>query len=293
MDEAVRLSAVPLVTNQIEYHPYLDQTAVIAAARKAGLSVTAYYGMADGKVFDDPLLKDIAAGHGKSVAQVVLRWLVQQEGVITLSKTVSAPRAAENFAIFDFALSASENGGDPRAGAAGWPHRFAAGPCPGVGQGGLNDARKAGRGYPRFFNCCSRKKMNRPDPTINAAPSTMPVCGTSPKNSQPKTTAHSRSVYCSGATVAASDIFSARLTITCAVMATMPSRKSKPRSVLEVMGLPIEGCDHQTGNQRARNLEEDQRAIRRAAQATPGNQHEGEGQRAENGDDRWCGEHRF
>lgn len=108
MDEAVRLSAVPLVTNQIEYHPYLDQTAVIAAARKAGLSVTAYYGMADGKVFDDPVLKDIAAGHGKSVAQVVLRWLVQQEGVITLSKTVSAPRAAENFAIFDFALSASE-----------------------------------------------------------------------------------------------------------------------------------------------------------------------------------------
>ena len=108
MDEAVRLSAVPLVTNQIEYHPYLDQTAVIAAARKVGLSVTAYYGMADGKVFDDPVLKDIAAGHGKSVAQVVLRWLVQQEGVITLSKTVSAPRAAENFAIFDFALSASE-----------------------------------------------------------------------------------------------------------------------------------------------------------------------------------------
>jgi len=108
MDEAVRLSAVPLVTNQIEYHPYLDQTTVIAAARKAGLSVTAYYGMADGKVFDDPVLKDIAAGHGKSVAQVVLRWLVQQEGVITLSKTVSATRAAENFAIFDFALSASE-----------------------------------------------------------------------------------------------------------------------------------------------------------------------------------------
>lgn len=108
MQEAVRLSAAPLVTNQIEYHPYLDQTPVVAAARRAGLSVTAYYGMADGKVFDDPVLKEIAAGHGKSVAQVVLRWLVQQEGVITLSKTVSAARAAENFAIFDFALSPSE-----------------------------------------------------------------------------------------------------------------------------------------------------------------------------------------
>jgi len=108
MAEAIRLSDAPLVTNQIEYHPYIDQGAVLAAARKAGLSVTAYYAMADGKVFADPVLAGIGAGHGKSVAQVILRWLIQQDGVIALSKTVGAARAAENLAIFDFELSAEE-----------------------------------------------------------------------------------------------------------------------------------------------------------------------------------------
>lgn len=108
MREAIALSDAPLVTNQIELHPYLDQSTVTAAARKAGLSITGYYGMADGKVFAEPVLKDIAASHGRSVAQVVLRWLVQQDGVIALSKTVSEARAAENLAIFDFALGLAE-----------------------------------------------------------------------------------------------------------------------------------------------------------------------------------------
>ncbi len=108
MDEAVSLSKAPIVTNQIEYHPYIDQDMVIAAAKAAGMSVTGYYGMADGKVFADPVLKDIAASRGKSVAQVVLRWLVQQQGVIALSKTVSEARVDENLAIFDFTLSVAE-----------------------------------------------------------------------------------------------------------------------------------------------------------------------------------------
>lgn len=104
MAEAIRLSKAPIVTNQIEYHPYLDQTKVIEAARRAGLAVTAYYGMADGRVFTDPILQDIAARHHKSVAQVVLRWLVQQPGIVALSKTVGEARAAENLAVFDFEL---------------------------------------------------------------------------------------------------------------------------------------------------------------------------------------------
>lgn len=108
MEEAIGLSDAPLVTNQIEYHPYLDQKVVIGSARSAGLSITAYYGMADGQVFADPALREIGARHGRSVAQVVLRWLVQQEGVLALSKTVAETRAAENLAIFDFELSAEE-----------------------------------------------------------------------------------------------------------------------------------------------------------------------------------------
>ena len=108
MAEAEALSPAPLVTNQVEYHPYLSQARVLAAARRMGMSVTAYYGMADGKVIGDPVIKAIAARHGRTEAQVVLRWLVQQPGVVALSKTVSEARAAANQAIFDFALSAEE-----------------------------------------------------------------------------------------------------------------------------------------------------------------------------------------
>jgi len=108
MAESIKLSKAPLVTNQIEYHPYLNQNAVIAAAKNAGMAITGYFGMADGKVFSDPTLIDIASAHGKSVAQIVLRWLIQQNDVIALSKTVSEARAAENIAIFDFELSADE-----------------------------------------------------------------------------------------------------------------------------------------------------------------------------------------
>ena len=108
MAEAEALSAAPLATNQVEYHPYLSQAPVLAAAHKAGMSVTAYYGMADGKVIGDPVIKAIAGRHGRSEAQVVLRWLVQQPGVVALSKTVSEVRAAANQAIFDFALSSEE-----------------------------------------------------------------------------------------------------------------------------------------------------------------------------------------
>ncbi|PTQ07441.1 2,5-didehydrogluconate reductase [Sphingomonas oleivorans] len=105
MAEAIALSEAPLVTNQVEYQPYLDQTAVLEAARAAGLSLTAYYAMADGKVVTDPAIQAIGARYGKSAAQVVLRWLVQQEGVIALSKTANPKRISENFAIFDFTLS--------------------------------------------------------------------------------------------------------------------------------------------------------------------------------------------
>lgn len=108
MAESVKLSKAPIVTNQIEYHPYLDQSIVLKAARESGMSITAYYAMADGKIINDPVVKDIAAAHGKSEAQIVLRWLIQQEGVITLSKTVSEERARNNFEIFDFELTNGE-----------------------------------------------------------------------------------------------------------------------------------------------------------------------------------------
>lgn len=108
MAEAVRLSAAPLATNQVEYHPYLDQMKVLEAAETYGMALTAYYAMADGKVVNDPVLNEIGAAHGKSAAQVVLRWLVQQPDVVALSKTSTESRLAENLAIFDFVLTPEE-----------------------------------------------------------------------------------------------------------------------------------------------------------------------------------------
>jgi 2,5-diketo-D-gluconate reductase B len=81
---------------------------VIKKARETGMSVTAYFLMADGAVMGDEVLKDIGAKHSKSAAQVVLRWAVQQKDVIALSKTATTSRIAENFDVFDFALSPDE-----------------------------------------------------------------------------------------------------------------------------------------------------------------------------------------
>ena len=108
MNEAVAASDAPIATNQVEFHPYLDQSKLLSAAREKGISLTAYYLMADGRVPKDPVLQDIGAKHGKTAAQVVLRWAVQQDGVIALSKTATESRLKENFDVFDFELSADE-----------------------------------------------------------------------------------------------------------------------------------------------------------------------------------------
>ncbi|MCF3638558.1 aldo/keto reductase [Rhizobium sp. TRM95111] len=108
MAEAVRLSTAPLATNQVEYHPYLDQFKVLEAAESYHMSVTAYYAMADGRVPKDPVLKEIGARHRKTAAQVALRWLIEQPGVVALTKTATESRLKENFDIFDFTLSAEE-----------------------------------------------------------------------------------------------------------------------------------------------------------------------------------------
>lgn len=108
MREAAALSAAPLVTNQIEFHPYLNQDAVRAEAAALGMTVTAYFGMADGKVLTDPVIGEIAARLGKTPAQIALRWLVQQDNVVTLTKTLRRDRAEANARVFDFALSADD-----------------------------------------------------------------------------------------------------------------------------------------------------------------------------------------
>lgn len=104
LKESIERSKAPIVTNQIEAHPYLDQDAMAEAASAADVAITAYFGMADGEVPRDPVLQAIGKKYGKSAAQVGLRWLIER-GFIALSKTAKPERVAENFDVFDFELS--------------------------------------------------------------------------------------------------------------------------------------------------------------------------------------------
>jgi len=105
--DAVKLTTEPLVNNQIECHPYLDQSKIIAASRKAGLAVTAYSPIARGQVKGDAVLMRIGKAYGKTAAQVCLRYLVQHD-VIVIPRTSRPERLKENFEIFDFKLSSAE-----------------------------------------------------------------------------------------------------------------------------------------------------------------------------------------
>src|ERR1700730_12196359 len=108
MTRAGQLSETAPVTNQFEYHPYLDQRTLVSAAREAGLAITAYCAMAIGRVFTDPTLREIADRNGRTVSQIVLRWLIQQPAVVALSRSTDPTRVAENAAIFDFELPAAD-----------------------------------------------------------------------------------------------------------------------------------------------------------------------------------------
>jgi 2,5-diketo-D-gluconate reductase B len=107
LDAAVKVSTEPLVCNQFECHPFLDQSKLIAACRAHGLAVVAYSPIAQGKVRDSDALARIGKAHGKTAAQISLRFLVQQD-IVVIPRTSKVERLSENAAIFDFALSERE-----------------------------------------------------------------------------------------------------------------------------------------------------------------------------------------
>ncbi len=107
LDEAVKLASEPLVTNQIEVHPFLDQGKVLAVCRNHGVSVTAYCPLARGKVPGNETLERIGKAHGKSASQVALRYLAQQ-GIIPIPRTANPDHLAADFAVFDFKLGDGE-----------------------------------------------------------------------------------------------------------------------------------------------------------------------------------------
>jgi diketogulonate reductase-like aldo/keto reductase len=107
LDQAIRRCPEPLVALQAEYHPYLDQSKLLAAARARGLVYVAYCPLGRGRLFGDKVLADIAQARGRTVAQVALRWLVQQN-VAAIPRSSNPQRIADNFKVFDFTLSDEE-----------------------------------------------------------------------------------------------------------------------------------------------------------------------------------------
>ncbi|WP_276272861.1 aldo/keto reductase [Haloarcula litorea] len=108
LDDARRQSDAPIITDQVQYHPYWDQRELLDYCRIHDVLLTAYSPLARGGVLDDPALVQIGNRHGKSPAQVALRWLVQQDGVAAVPKASSRDHLAANLAVFDFELTDAE-----------------------------------------------------------------------------------------------------------------------------------------------------------------------------------------
>ncbi|MFC5136473.1 MULTISPECIES: aldo/keto reductase [Haloferacaceae] len=105
---AMDVSEVPIATNQVQYNPYFHQDEMLSFCRDHDVLLTAYTPLVNGAVADDEELSRIGAGYGKSAAQVAIRWLVQQEGVVTIPKTTNPDRLRENLDVFDFELTNAE-----------------------------------------------------------------------------------------------------------------------------------------------------------------------------------------
>ena len=104
------LDVAAIFTDQVEFHPFLGQQAVLDLAVEKDFMVTAYSPLARGKVPADPTLREIGDAHGKTAGQVALRWLLDQPQVCAIPKASSHERRAENFEVFDFDLTEEERG---------------------------------------------------------------------------------------------------------------------------------------------------------------------------------------
>lgn len=109
VDEAASISAQPLSCNQVENHPYLDQSKMRATCAKHGMALIAYCPLGrGGDLFQERVIVDAARNHSKSSAQIVLRWHVQHDGGGAIPKTSTPERLQENLDVFDFCLSSEE-----------------------------------------------------------------------------------------------------------------------------------------------------------------------------------------
>ncbi|MGE4250479.1 MAG: aldo/keto reductase [Parvibaculaceae bacterium] len=107
MRRAAKRASLPLINNQVEFHPLLDQSRVRQEAEKLGIVLSAYSPLGRGAVLKDPVVQDIATRLGRPPSEIALRWIVQQ-GVVALPMTTKRENARSNMRIFDFELSPAD-----------------------------------------------------------------------------------------------------------------------------------------------------------------------------------------
>lgn len=107
LEDLIADAEVKPMVNQIEFHPLLTQTEVREYCKKQGIQVEAWSPLAQGELLDNEVLTQIAEKHGKSTAQVILRWDLQNE-VVTIPKSTKEHRIIQNADVFDFELNADE-----------------------------------------------------------------------------------------------------------------------------------------------------------------------------------------
>lgn len=108
MRQAIEKHHAPIVCNQVEYHLLLSQKPVLDYARKQGMMMTAYSPLARGKLEGNRTLMSISMKHNKTIGQVALRWLLDQDNVAAIPKAASEHHIRQNIDIFDFKLDADD-----------------------------------------------------------------------------------------------------------------------------------------------------------------------------------------
>lgn len=104
LEDVMQDAVIKPMVNQVELHPYLSQQPLRTFSKEQGIQIEAWSPLMQGQLLEQPVLQEIAAAYGKSVAQVILRWDLQH-GIITIPKSTKEQRIIENAALFDFQLS--------------------------------------------------------------------------------------------------------------------------------------------------------------------------------------------
>jgi diketogulonate reductase-like aldo/keto reductase len=108
LERARDAADAPIVTNQVQFHPYKPQRGMLGHCQDEGLALTAYSPLARGTALGDDTVERLAAEYDRTPAQIVLRWATQHRNVVVIPKTTDPDHLAENLALFDFKLTRAE-----------------------------------------------------------------------------------------------------------------------------------------------------------------------------------------